>query len=349
MGHNWWAACAGQGGMLALSLAEDLPEAKVAASKVLEAMPQWFAFEGDVLQNKPRSFDEAGGMYESVSYANYGIQEALLFLVAYKNMYPQAQLPKIPQLNKLADFYFNVCYPSSSILRCMNFGDGGSYVTGLGNMSLANYLGYPINNLGWYASMMQDGTNKEELYRNNPIGFLYTIYENDVRTPLLPTSHLWKTFGWATMRDSWQKDATMLAVKSGYTWNHTHADANSFILVLGSLNFDIRIFLDEITTSVVDSLHTILPSDSLTSTCHRIDPPHLRADLCLTAVQNIDRQSKLDCNNRILFCHFQAQTRIPLLVMQEIKRSTPFTSLGSCCEFTCIHGFLITVLAQDEF
>lgn len=230
MGHNWWAACAGQGGMLALSLAEDLPEAKVAARQVLEAMPQWFAFEGDVLQNKPQSFDEAGGMYESVSYANYGIQEALLFLVAYKNMYPQAQLPKIPQLNKLADFYFNVCYPSSSILRCMNFGDGGSYVTGLGNMSLANYLGYPINNLGWYASMMQDGTNKEELYRNNPIGFLYTIYENDVRTPLLPTSHLWKTFGWATMRDSWQKDATMLAVKSGYTWNHTHADANSFIL-----------------------------------------------------------------------------------------------------------------------
>ena len=32
------------------------------------------------------------------------------------------------------------------------------------------------------------------------------------------------------MRTSWEKDATMLAVKSGHTWNHSHADANSFIV-----------------------------------------------------------------------------------------------------------------------
>ena len=131
--------------------------------------------------------------------------------------------------------------------------------------------------------------------------------------------------------------------------SHGNRITTSIILVLGSLNLGARIFLDEITTSIVDSLHTILPSDSLTSTCHRIDPPHFRANICLTAIQNIDRQSKLDCNNRILFCHFQAQTRIPLLVMQEIERSTPLTSLGSCCEFTSIHGFLITILAQDKF
>lgn len=36
--------------------------------------------------------------------------------------------------------------------------------------------------------------------------------------------------GWATLRNSWKDNATMLAVKSGYTWNHSHADANSFIL-----------------------------------------------------------------------------------------------------------------------
>ncbi len=36
--------------------------------------------------------------------------------------------------------------------------------------------------------------------------------------------------GWATMRDNWNKNATMLAVKSGLTWNHAHADAASFIL-----------------------------------------------------------------------------------------------------------------------
>lgn len=231
MGHNWWAACAGQGGILALSLSEEIPEAKKAAQQVLEAMPQWFNFEGDVLQNKPPTFDEAGGTYESVGYANYGIQEALKFLVAYKNMYPQANIPHIPQLAKLSDFYFNVSYPISDGVRCMNFGDANMFVTGLGNMSLASYLGYSFKYLGWYSKMIKDGLYREELTRDHPIGFLYTSYKtDDVKVPMLPTSHLWKSFGWATMRDSWQQNATMLAVKSGYTWNHSHADANSFIL-----------------------------------------------------------------------------------------------------------------------
>ena len=32
------------------------------------------------------------------------------------------------------------------------------------------------------------------------------------------------------MRSSWDDDATFLAVKCGHTWNHSHADASSFIL-----------------------------------------------------------------------------------------------------------------------
>ena len=63
------------------------------------------------------------------------------------------------------------------------------------------------------------------------MGFLYTPdLRNAPAVPDLPTSHLWKDFGWATMRDSWDKNASMLAVKSGMTWNHSHADANSLIV-----------------------------------------------------------------------------------------------------------------------
>ena len=36
--------------------------------------------------------------------------------------------------------------------------------------------------------------------------------------------------GWATLRDSWENNATMLAVKCGFSWNHTHSDAGSYIL-----------------------------------------------------------------------------------------------------------------------
>ena len=40
-----------------------------------------------------------------------------------------------------------------------------------------------------------------------------------------------RDMGWAMLRSSWDKNATLLGVKSGYTWNHSHADAGSFILM----------------------------------------------------------------------------------------------------------------------
>jgi len=48
--------------------------------------------------------------------------------------------------------------------------------------------------------------------------------------PDLPESKLYSDMGWGMLRSSWKKDATLLAVKSGDTWNHAHADANSFML-----------------------------------------------------------------------------------------------------------------------
>lgn len=60
----------------------------VAAMQLNEHLPEWFSFAGDVLQQKPKSFDAAGGMYESLNYANFGIQEALQFRIAMKNACP---------------------------------------------------------------------------------------------------------------------------------------------------------------------------------------------------------------------------------------------------------------------
>jgi hypothetical protein len=48
--------------------------------------------------------------------------------------------------------------------------------------------------------------------------------------PDLPESKLFQDMGWATMRNSWKENATMLGIKCGFTWNHAHADAGSFIL-----------------------------------------------------------------------------------------------------------------------
>lgn len=231
MGHNWWTSCVCMGGLLALSLQNEIPEAKEGARFLNEALPEWFSFAGDVLQQKPKSFDDAGGMYESLNYANFGIQEALKFRLAWMNMNPGERQPEIPELEKISDYFMHVCYPRTGILYNLNFGDSHKNVSAESSLMLLYALGIRNDNMLWYMNQVGQGQHRDGYFMNRPMGFLYTPNLSKApEVPELKKSQLFSDFGWATMRTSWEKDATMLAVKSGHTWNHSHADANSFIL-----------------------------------------------------------------------------------------------------------------------
>lgn len=231
MGHNWWTSCVCMGGILALSLQNELPEAKAGVEAVYEALPQWFDFAGDVLQHKPKSFDDNGGMYESLSYASFGLQEALQFLLAYKHVYPNQKLVEIPQLKNLPDYFMHVCYPRTGMLYNLNFGDSHKNVAAEGTMMLLYALGMRNDNILWYINQVEQGQHRDGYFLNRPMGLLYTPeLKSAPELPQTSNSRMFADFGWATMRTSWEKDATMLAVKSGFTWNHSHADANSFVI-----------------------------------------------------------------------------------------------------------------------
>lgn len=231
MGHNWWSSCVGMGALLSLAISNEISEAGKAAQMAVDALPEWFGFAGDVIQNKPKSFDSAGGMYESINYASFGITEALILRLAWLNSHPGAKLEAIPQMELLPSFFSHVCYPRIGQLHSINFGDSHKNVTGESSMLLAYAMGVRDPNTLWYVTQIEPGQHREGFPRHFPMGFLYTPdLSKAPATPDLPLSHLWEDFGWATMRDSWGKDATMLAVKSGMTWNHSHADANSLIL-----------------------------------------------------------------------------------------------------------------------
>ena len=231
MGHNWWTSCAGMGGLLALAISNEIPEAAEGAQAVVEALPEWFDFAGDIIQHKPKTFDRDGGMYESINYASFGTTEALLMRMAWLNSHPGAKLEDIPQIDQLASFFSHVAYPRTGMLYSINFGDSHKNVTGESSMFLAYAMGTDDPAALWYGNQIEPGQHREGFPLHFPMGFLYTPdLKKAPETPGLPTSHLWEDFGWATMRDSWDKDATMLAVKSGMTWNHSHADANSFII-----------------------------------------------------------------------------------------------------------------------
>ena len=231
MGHNWWTACTCMGGLLATSIENEVPEAGKVATKLYRQLPEWFSFAGDELQNKMKTFDQNGGMYESVNYATFGISEALLFRLSWQNAHPAVKPNYIPELEKTPEFFMYVSYPRTGILNSLNFGDSHSNVVGDNTLMYLYALGNKSKNILWYLNQVVDGQHREGNSRNTPIGLLY--YPDVAAAPAVPDlklSQLFPDFGWATFRTSWDKNATMLAVKSGHTWNHSHADANSFMI-----------------------------------------------------------------------------------------------------------------------
>ncbi len=235
MGHNWWSACVFQAGIAALAVMNEVPQARGWVNTISNSALQWFYYNGNVLQNKPRTIGKDGGYYESVNYAAFAMSEYLFFRVAWMNAFPNQKPPKIPLLPKIADYFINSSYPNSmGPLQSVNFGDTNIYSNGERPIKLLIALGYHKKRYLWYINQIQQGQMREGLDRDTPMGLVYDP-SNFMSTtapehPDLPESKIYKGIGWAMLRNSWNKDATMLAVKCGETWNHAHADAGSFIL-----------------------------------------------------------------------------------------------------------------------
>jgi hypothetical protein len=231
MGHNWWSACVGSAGAAALSIQAEYPEAADLAKAVGNGLEEWYKFNGDVLQNKPKTMDKDGGMYESVNYAAFGLQQFLLFRLAYGNTFPAKKQPEIEGLNKISDWFLQMCYPRSGELYSLNFGDDELQTAGESDMKLLVALGDKNPNNLWYINQVQKKQSRDGWFLNTAMGM---ILQPDMRNvpdkPNLQKSALFEDMDWASIRNSWDKNATMLGVKCGYTWNHSHADANSFIL-----------------------------------------------------------------------------------------------------------------------
>ena len=224
MGHNWWSVCVSMAGLASLSLVGDHPQAEAWAQRVSDVFPEWFYYQGNILQNKPANFDSKGAFYESVSYANYALSEYLLFRLAYSNVFGKSALPDIPLLETAGDFFVHSCYPASDSVMSLNFGDSSLRTTGARTMRLLLANGYDKPQYHWYLTRTDRGLS-------DPVGLLYDKLQPRQAVDYdFTESMLYPDIGWAVLRSSWQDNATMLAIKSGFAWNHAHPDAGSFML-----------------------------------------------------------------------------------------------------------------------
>ncbi|HEX8315669.1 MAG TPA: heparinase II/III family protein, partial [Flavisolibacter sp.] len=231
MGHNWWSAVVFEAGIASLAVMTEIPEAKNWAADIMEGSREWFSFSGSVLENKPSNFDRNGGFYESVSYANFGLSEYLLFRLAWTNTYAPIKMPYDALLEKTMDWFMQTSYPTDGPIMSLNFGDSNPFANGDRPVKLMMALGFSKDNYHWYLNHTKKKQVKEDMSITTPLGLMYHPEKNSApKTPDLPTASLYPDMGWAMLRSSWQNNATLLAVKSGYTWNHAHADAGSFVL-----------------------------------------------------------------------------------------------------------------------
>ena len=241
MGHNWWSAIVFGAGIGAMAIMDEEPRARGWVERVGWAEAEWVTYAGSVLENKPANFDAAGGFYESVNYASFGIGSYLPFRLAWRDAF-LAPPPSLPVLDRIADFFLQTSYPRNGGLPwSLNFGDGNLTANGAGVVTLLWDLGYRKPASLWYLNQFRGGLERggdemggDGLLREAPRDLVYAPSETELAAlpalPDLPRAQLFPDMGWAVFRSSWEKDTTLLALKSGYTWNHSHADAGSFVL-----------------------------------------------------------------------------------------------------------------------
>ena len=234
MGHNWWSACVYIAGFTSLAIRNEVPEAENWVKQIEATAPEWFNYSGDLLQNKIPTFDRNGGFWESVNYANFGVSQYLLFRLALQNVMPEYRQSDIPILDKITDFFISTTYyVKDDKSMSVNFGDGSIERNGNACAVLLWNLGYHKERYAWYISWVAHGDDKEGLQLDTPNGLILLPELPELSAdykPDLGDSFIYPDMGWATMRSSWENNATMLAVKSGLSWNHAHADAGSYIL-----------------------------------------------------------------------------------------------------------------------
>ena len=234
MGHNWWSACVFGAGMAALAVMDEEPRAKDWLNRISDGSLEWLGFAGSLLDNKPKSFDEGGGFYEDVNYASFAVSQYLLFRLAWNNALAVPAAPEIPMLEKFGDYFINVSYPNSGKLLNFDFGDGGRSANVVEPMHLLWANGCRKPRHLWLLNEAQAADRRAGQNRATPFGLVFGPGESELAAgpavPDMPLSALYGDIGWASLRSSWDRNATLLGVKSGYTWNHSHADAGSFVL-----------------------------------------------------------------------------------------------------------------------
>lgn len=269
MGHNWWIVCVSAAGLLLLVLEGHVPHANEALHTITEGIRAWFAYPGNVLQNKQANFGADGDYVETMGYLDYALGNFLVFEAAYRRRTGDKTLGELAVLSQIPDVYLETIY-----LKKDNAHTGGEHAeTGKatrGSKALSEQSSVSREEVDKEIGTFHfgdEGDRKKHAYvwlrlaelqqRGELVGLFaalkgepseaseFAFYPENVaaQAPLSAEKEgivVLEHSGYGFVR--WQSggERIVLAVKTGESWNHNHLDVGTFILTIGG-----RAFVDD--------------------------------------------------------------------------------------------------------
>ena len=230
MGHNWWSHIVFGTGVGVLAILRDEPRAAEWARRIDAASVEWARFAGSRFESKPQTIGDDGASSETVGYAELGLHNLLLFRRSWVDAMGRAPSP-IPALAGVPDYFLATAYPGKAGWVSLDFGD--SRPPSCGCYTLADLWALGDHNPAYlpYIAGFAGVPDKDAWGLAINLPYLPDTRERaGAAEPTLPTATMFASEGLVTLRSGWGDDATLLAMRSGLTWNHDHADAGSFIL-----------------------------------------------------------------------------------------------------------------------
>ena len=224
MGHNWWAVCISEAAIALLAIRDHI---KADAEKMLrladDALAEYLTYPGNPLFNKMRNFDDRGMFYESVNYDNFGTGSLLRYLWCRERCCGRNERIRAALPEGLCDGALCFTYPRTVDGKLkyssLNFGDSDVD----GNIEMIALFAVKLG-IDTPAARVLAASCGTDLW-DEIAGYDFAALKGSFDT--LPKTAFYSS-GYAISRDSWEPDKTLLGVKSGFCWNHSHNDAGSF-------------------------------------------------------------------------------------------------------------------------
>jgi hypothetical protein len=230
MGHNWFSHIVFGAGVAAIAVKTEEPQADAWIRRIDEAAEEWASYDGSAIETKPQHFGANGAFVESINYADFAVEGYLRFKRAWLDAFTEKPARRrVWRASATCSSRTSTrpararCRPTSATATPRPAARTPSSTCGPAATSSPAISGtstrsgpIPARTSGTRPRTWCSGRRPRRGRARGP--------GRDCR----PAG---STGTWARRRCARPgPDATYLAVRSGFTWNHNHADAGSFIL-----------------------------------------------------------------------------------------------------------------------